>query len=77
MLILADTWYPGWVATVDGQPAPIYQPYGALRGVVVAAGPHHIEFRYRPATAWLGASCSMLGILGACVMSVLFGRAAS
>jgi hypothetical protein len=77
MLVLADTWYPGWDATVDGRDVSIYQPYGALRGVIVPAGSHHIEFHYRPDTARIGAGCSILGILGAGLICVLFRRAAS
>jgi len=48
MVIVADTFFPGWVATVDGQNRPIYEAYGFLRGVVVEAGQHRIEIRYRP-----------------------------
>lgn len=73
MLILADTWYPGWTATVDGRPAAIYQAYFALRGVVLEEGQHHLEFHYRPASALLGAAMSALGILGACALA-LWGR---
>ena len=71
MLILADTWYPGWTAKVDGRDTPIYQPYGALRGVVLGPGPHRVEFRYKPASAWIGAACSLLGVLGACAVALL------
>jgi hypothetical protein len=74
MLILADTWYPGWDATIDGRPTPIHEVYGALRGVIVPPGPHHIEFHYRPMTAWIGAACSLLGIAGACVMAAMSSR---
>jgi uncharacterized membrane protein YfhO len=66
MLILSDTWYPGWEATVDGRKVPIYQAYSALRGVVLEAGFHRIEFRYRPASALIGGLMSMIGILTAC-----------
>jgi hypothetical protein len=71
MLILADTWYPGWVATVDGRESQIYEPYGALRGVILDRGAHRVEFRYRPATAWIGAVGSLVGILGACLVATL------
>ncbi|MGA2113269.1 MAG: YfhO family protein [Bryobacteraceae bacterium] len=70
MLILSDTWYPGWEATVDGRKVPIYQAYSALRGVVLEAGFHRIEFRYRPASALIGGLMSMIGILSACGVAV-------
>ena len=63
MIILSDTWYPGWTARVDGKTVPIYQADVALRGVVADAGPHRLEFRYRPLSAILGGLLSALGIL--------------
>ncbi|HZU29390.1 MAG TPA: YfhO family protein [Bryobacteraceae bacterium] len=69
MLILADTWYPGWHAYVDGRPTQIYEPYNALRGVVLEAGAHRVQFRYRPASAIAGGILSLIGVLGACVLA--------
>jgi len=40
---------------VDGKRVPIYQAYTFLRGVVVDAGQHHIEFNYRPWSVFGGA----------------------
>jgi hypothetical protein len=65
MVVLADTAFPGWVARVDGRPAPIHEVDGALRGVVVERGHHRIEMTYRPASALLGAAMTLLGLLGA------------
>ena len=45
-LLLADTWYPGWTATVDGQPATIYRANLSLRGVQVPQGEHVVHFHY-------------------------------
>src|ERR1039458_8941555 len=70
MLVIADTWYPGWYVTVDGHPAPIYQPYAALRGVVVERGFHTLAMHYRPRSALLGAAMSVAGILLACVLAL-------
>jgi uncharacterized membrane protein YfhO len=70
MLILADTWYPGWIATIDGRPAPIHQAYLALRGVVLERGDHRVEFHYQPASALIGAVMSAVGILGACMLAL-------
>jgi hypothetical protein len=73
MLILADTWYPGWIATVDGAQVPIYEVFSALRGVVMDPGQHRLEFHYRPVSALIGALLSAIGILGACAI-VLWDR---
>jgi hypothetical protein len=70
MLVLADTWYPGWIATVDGHSVPIYQVYSALRGVIVQNGEHRVEFHYRPVSALIGALLSAIGILGACALAL-------
>src|SRR5262249_25500286 len=45
LLVLADTWFPGWKARVDGRPAPIVRTDQLLRGVVVGAGTHTVEFK--------------------------------
>jgi uncharacterized membrane protein YfhO len=63
MVVLTDTFYPGWKATVDGRDAGIYDAYAAFRGVVVEPGSHVVEFRYRPRSVILGASLTGLGLL--------------
>ena len=63
MVILNDHAYPGWSARVDGVSASIYPAYGALRGVVVNAGRHKIEFRYRPWSLIAGLSLFAMGTL--------------
>lgn len=70
MLVLADTAFPGWVASVDGRPTPIHEVYGALRGVVVAAGSRRVEFNYRPSSALIGGLMSLLGLAGAIVLAI-------
>jgi len=63
MVIVDDTWYPGWRATVDGQPAAIYEAYGIFRGVMVPAGQHTIDMRYRPMSVIGGALLTLLATL--------------
>ncbi|HTM47621.1 MAG TPA: hypothetical protein VL285_03015, partial [Bryobacteraceae bacterium] len=69
MVIEAGSYFPGWVATVDGRPAAVYEAYGFLRGVVADAGPHRIELRYRPKSVYWGAALTLLGFLGATALT--------
>jgi len=48
LLILHDIYYPGWVATIDGQERPIVRTNLLFRGVEVPAGRHRVEFRFEP-----------------------------
>ena len=47
-LVLADTYHPGWMAFIDGVPAPVLRANVAFRGVFVEPGEHEIEFRFAP-----------------------------
>lgn len=53
-LILADSWYPGWNATVDGAPVAIERADLINRAIALSPGEHEVEFRYQPGKlAWL------------------------
>jgi hypothetical protein len=69
MVVVSDTYYPGWSAWVDGKASPIYPVDGAMRGVVVPAGQHQITMRYRPPVVYEGAALSLVGIVGAIVLA--------
>jgi hypothetical protein len=45
-LILTDTHYPGWKATVDGRTAPILRANLYFRAVPLEAGHHQVTFRF-------------------------------
>ncbi|HUB07098.1 MAG TPA: YfhO family protein, partial [Myxococcales bacterium] len=62
-LVLADLYYPGWVATVDGVPAPIRRAYGMIRAVRLGPGRHRVVFDYRPASVRVGALVSLLAAM--------------
>jgi len=53
-LVIADTWYPGWRATVDGQAVELLRANYAFRAVWLEAGEHVVEMVYRPASVQRG-----------------------
>jgi hypothetical protein len=63
-MILADQYYPGWRATVDGTRTPIYRVNGMLRGIVIPPGRHIITFEYRPVKIYTAAAFSGVVLLG-------------
>jgi hypothetical protein len=62
-LLLADAYFPGWVAAVDGVPAPILHGDYAFRAVAVPAGAHTVVFDYQPGSLRTGLWLTGLGIL--------------
>jgi hypothetical protein len=73
MLVLSDTWYPGWHATVDGHDARIARVDQMLRGVRLPPGTHTVEMAYRPASFRIGWIVSLVTAL-ALVAAVLVAR---
>jgi hypothetical protein len=72
-LVLADTAYPGWSATVDGAPVPIQVVDLILRGVTLPAGEHRVVFAWSPGLAgWLAAAGALL-LAGAVSVPVVVG----
>ena len=69
-LVLTDTFYPGWEASVDGQPVDIVRANYLSRAVRLEAGSHVIRFEFRPAVFRLGATLSVGAIV---VMMILVG----
>ncbi len=61
-LTLADTFDPGWSATLDGRAVPIRPAWITFRAVFVPRGRHTLAFRYRPAGFSLGLGLSVLGL---------------
>jgi hypothetical protein len=66
LLVLAESYYPGWMAWVDGAPAEIYRTDIAFRGVAVPAGSHTVRMEFRPAILpiSIAVSAGTAGLLG-------------
>ena len=62
LLVLADTYYPGWTATVEGTATPVLRVNGMQRGVFVPAGAHRVTFRYQSNAVRWGLALSGIGV---------------
>ncbi len=65
-LVLADTWYPGWTATVDGTWVEIERADLVYRAVTLSPGEHVVRFVYQPRWLW-----GLLAVAAAALGSVL------
>jgi uncharacterized membrane protein YfhO len=67
-LVLADPYFPGWGARLDGAPAPLDAAAGDPMAVAAAPGTHEIEIAYRPASFRAGVAAALVGLVGLAVL---------
>jgi hypothetical protein len=64
LLVLSESYHPGWIATEDNRPLQIYRAYGDLQACLVEPGTHRIIFRFAPRGftigQWLSGSALVL-----------------
>ena len=71
ILVLSDTFFPGWTATVDDVPVTIHRVDHAFRGIELAPGTRRIVFEYQPRSVVVGltiSSCALVLVLGLLAM---------
>ena len=73
-LVLADSYDPGWRATVDGRPVPVALADGIYRAVWVPAGRHEVVFTYQPPYLAAGLAAAVVGALALLGMLLLAWR---
>ena len=62
ILVLADTYFPGWHVTIDDTPSTIFPAYYAFRGVTIPEGQHTLRFTYWPRSLSIGLILSFIGM---------------
>src|SRR5206468_3596737 len=63
VLVLQTPFDPGWHAFQDGRAAQVLKADLGLLGVVLDAGQHTVELRYRPPFLYAGAAVSFVSLL--------------
>jgi hypothetical protein len=61
-LLVADTFYPGWTAQVDGIPVPVYRANLSVRGIQLPKGRHEVRFTYDAPGFARGLTITLLAI---------------
>ena len=68
-LVLADSWYPGWVASVDGRLAPILRADYIFRAVPLSPGEHTVSFEFHPLSLWWGTVVSGISLIACLIIA--------
>ncbi|MCY1061967.1 hypothetical protein [Nannocystis sp. SCPEA4] len=66
VLVVHEAWASGWIARVDGAPAPVLRANYLFRGLLVGPGRHTVELEYRPPR--LGAALAVYGLTALLVL---------
>jgi hypothetical protein len=74
-LVLADTWYPGWTATLDGDPTPVLHADVTFRAVALPTpGKHRVVFNYFPPGLIAGLAVSAATAAGLAMYAARLAR---
>jgi len=74
LLVVSESFHPGWQATLDGSPQPVLRVNGDFLGCLVAAGEHQVVLEFRPRSlrlGWLDSGVAV-GLLAVCVAGGLY-----
>ena len=69
-LVLADNYYPGWKAYVNGKEKPVLRVDYTLRGLLLEKGTNTIVFAFKPQSFFWGASVTVMTLTG--LLAALF-----
>ena len=64
LLVVAETWMPGWSASVNGRTVPVLR--GNHAQIVIplpVPGQYAMELKYHPPGLWIGIACTIIGMV--------------
>jgi hypothetical protein len=74
LLLLTDTYYDGWRASVDGEETEILRANAAFRAIAVPAGKHQVRFHFRHPAFLPGCCLSCVSWAAFVLLAVLATR---
>jgi hypothetical protein len=77
LLVLSETYYPGWRAWLDDRPTQIYSTDIALRGIIIPAGVHSVRMEFRPAILPVSLGISLATAILLAISAFVYRRNAS
>lgn len=73
LAVFSEIYYPeGWNASVDGKPASYFRVNYVLRGMVLPAGTHKVEFIFHPQVYFMGEKISLISSILLLALMVIF-----
>ncbi|HEV8344408.1 MAG TPA: YfhO family protein [Candidatus Binatia bacterium] len=70
ILVLTDSFYPGWRVYVDGEEQEILRANLFFRAVALSQGDHLVEFRYEPVSFKIGLAGTLVTFFGLLVFII-------
>ncbi len=74
ILVTSQAYFPGWTATLDGQPVDIYPAWGALTALYMPKGKHQFVLGYKPQGLMWGALATLGVLIGVLTALVVYRR---
>jgi hypothetical protein len=73
-LVLLDSYYPGWKATVDGRATEIFRANYTFRAVPITSGDPRVVFSFHPRMFYWGLAISAMTLVAGLLLAVFTGR---
>ena len=70
VLVMSETYYPGWKAWIDGKPAAIDPAYVAFRSVTMQPGTHRLRMEFHPLILAISIAISSVAALLLAILAV-------
>lgn len=67
-VVLRESYYPGWMARVNGRPTQLVRAFGVFQAIEVPAGDAVVDVEFRPRVVWYGTGALAFGLLALLAM---------